>query len=103
MHVSVYGILSYANIHAQDENKDNSLRDSTHDKHVDVLDNAKEKIVAGDSLTTNELDQLSSISAMYPYSDKENGEQSIWSQGNTFTSVLEGALLMLDDASVGVL
>lgn len=69
---------------------------------MDILERLKEKLVGGDSLSQAELDQLNTISVMYPVtSDKEN-DNSIWSEGDIFTSILEGSLLMLDDINVSM-
>lgn len=78
------------------------MLDSKYEQHLDILERLKEKLVGGDSLSQVELDQLNTISVMYPVtSDKEN-DNSIWSGGDIFTSILEGSLLMLDDTNVGV-
>ncbi|TIB93662.1 hypothetical protein E3Q19_00860 [Wallemia mellicola] len=82
------------------DNKNSNLLDSKYEQHLDILERLKEKLVGGDSLSQVELDQLNTISVMYPVtSDKEN-DNSIWSGGDIFTSILEGSLLMLDDTNL---
>ena len=86
------------------ENENNkSLNGVKESEHLNVIESLSEKVTKGEILNMNEIEQLNSISILYPINDdKENDDSNIWNKASIFSNIMEGLLNIINDDNVSI-